>query len=160
MPRKTPTQTRPSTKSGKSRTEPLSELDSLLHRGQTQGYVLDRDLEALFEESAEPPDEAEIDAARQIVLDSGIPVLADESELEEVDDEPEHDPLLSAQADRAAEDRAPLHTDPVWQYLHDIHAIPLLTREQEVDLAKRFERGDPDALGEFTRANLRLVVSI
>ena len=90
--------------------------------------------------------------------------LADESELEEIEDqapEPEEtDPLLSARQDQAAADRAPLHTDPMWQYLHDIHDIPLLTREQEVALAQRFERGDPTALGEFTRANLRLVVSI
>ena len=161
MPRKSPTQSRSSTQSARSRTAPLSDLDSLLHRGQEQGYVLDQDVDALFEDSTEPPDDAQIDAARQLVLDSGIPILTDDSELQEVDDEePETDPLLSARLDRAAADRAPLHTDAVWQYLQDIHEIPLLTREQEVALAKRLELGDPSALGEFTRHNLRLVVSI
>ena len=163
MPRTSPSQPRKSTRSGKSRAQPLSDLDSLLHRGQEQGYILDQDVDALFEDSVEPPDDSQIDAARQLVLDSGIPIITDESELEEVADEeeqPESDPLLSARMDRAAADRAPLHTDAVWQYLNDIHDIPLLTREQEVALAKRFELGDPSALGEFTRHNLRLVVSI
>ena len=161
MPRKTTSIHGASTRSGRSRATPLSDLDSLLHLGQTRGYVLDRDIDALFEDSAEPPDEAQVDAARQLILDSGVLILADESELEEIEDEaPEPDPLLSARQDQAAEDRAPLHTDSVWQYLHDIHDIPLLTREQEVALAQRFERGDPTALGEFTRSNLRLVVSI
>ena len=164
MPRKTTSPRGPSTRSGRSRTTPLSDLDSLLHLGQARGYVLDRDVDALFEDSAEPPDEAQADAARQLILDRGVLILADESELEEIDEKEdeasEPDPFLSARQDRAAEDRAPLHTDPMWQYLHDIHDIPLLTREQEVALAQRFERGDPTALGEFTRSNLRLVVSI
>jgi RNA polymerase primary sigma factor len=50
--------------------------------------------------------------------------------------------------------------DALEQYLADIHDIPLLTRQQEVALAQRVERGDPDAPAEFARANLRLVVSI
>src|SRR5688572_7284127 len=113
MPRKSPSPRGTSTRSGRSRTMPLSELDSLLHLGQTRGYVLDRDVEALFEDTAEPPDEAQIDAARQLILDSGVPILADESELEEIDEiedeAPEPDPLLSARQDQAAADRAPLH---------------------------------------------------
>src|SRR5688500_1930127 len=161
MPRTIPTQTRrSSTQSGRARTEPLTELDSLLHRGQEQGYVLDQDVDALFDDSAEPPDDAQIDAARQLVLDSGIPILTDDSELEEVEEETEVDPLVSARLDRAAADRAPLHTDAVWQYLTDIRETPPRPREQEVALARRCEPGAPGALGEFTRHNLRLVVSI
>jgi len=51
-------------------------------------------------------------------------------------------------------------TDPVRLYLRDIAKVPLLTAEQEVELAKRVEQGDMDALQRFVRANLRLVVSI
>lgn len=51
-------------------------------------------------------------------------------------------------------------TDPVRMYLKEIGRIPLLTFEQEVDLAKRFERGDQRARKKLVESNLRLVVSI
>ena len=50
--------------------------------------------------------------------------------------------------------------DPVKMYLQDIGKIPLLTREEEVELAQRIERGDADARAHLITANLRLVVSI
>ena len=50
--------------------------------------------------------------------------------------------------------------DPVRLYLREIAETPLLTHAQEIDLAKRVERGDLDATQRFVRANLRLVVSI
>ncbi|NBT93532.1 MAG: RNA polymerase sigma factor RpoD/SigA [Chloroflexi bacterium] len=53
-----------------------------------------------------------------------------------------------------------MQADPVWQYLKDIHDIPLLTAAQEVDLAQRIESGDETARQQFTLSNLRLVVSI
>jgi len=139
---------------------PPTELELLLDRGKEQGYVLEQDVDSLFDDSAEPPDEAQLDAARQVLLDGGVVIVSDDSELEQVPEETHIDLVLSARLDQAAADRAPLHTDAMWQYLKDIHTIPLLTREQEVALAQRFESGDPGALGEFTRANLRLVVSI
>ncbi len=51
-------------------------------------------------------------------------------------------------------------TDPVRMYLKEIGRIPLLTREQEIDLAQRTESGDPKAKEKLTSSNLRLVVSI
>ncbi|HVX30860.1 MAG TPA: sigma-70 family RNA polymerase sigma factor [Nitrolancea sp.] len=51
-------------------------------------------------------------------------------------------------------------TDPVRLYLRDISQVPLLTAQEEVQLAQRIEQGDMDALQRFVRANLRLVVSI
>ncbi|CAA9299899.1 MAG: RNA polymerase sigma factor RpoD [uncultured Chloroflexi bacterium] len=86
--------------------------------------------------------------------------MLDDSELEDSISDAELDLSVSAQLDQAAADRAPLHTDPVWQYLKDIHEIPLLSREQEVLLAQRIESGDEAAVSDFTRANLRLVVNI
>lgn len=51
-------------------------------------------------------------------------------------------------------------TDPVRMYLKEIGRIPLLTFEQEVDLAKRLEAGDMAARKKLVESNLRLVVSI
>lgn len=45
-------------------------------------------------------------------------------------------------------------------YLSDINEVPLLTAQEEVELSKRVQRGDPDAREHMIRANLRLVVSI
>ena len=50
--------------------------------------------------------------------------------------------------------------DPVRMYLKEIGRVPLLTAQQEVELAKRMEAGDEQAQKDLAEANLRLVVSI
>ena len=50
--------------------------------------------------------------------------------------------------------------DPVRMYLKEIGNVPLLSGEEEVELAKRVEQGDEEAKKKLTEANLRLVVSI
>jgi len=50
--------------------------------------------------------------------------------------------------------------DSVQMYLREIGKVPLLTPEQEVELAKRIEQGDQEARKRLAEANLRLVVSI
>src|SRR6266487_2319520 len=51
-------------------------------------------------------------------------------------------------------------SDPVRMYLKEIGRIPLLTFEQEIDLAKKVEKGDMMAKQKLINSNLRLVVSI
>ena len=50
--------------------------------------------------------------------------------------------------------------DPVRMYLKEIGKVPLLTADEEIDIAKRMEEGDEAAKQKLTEANLRLVVSI
>ena len=50
--------------------------------------------------------------------------------------------------------------DPVRMYLKEIGKVPLLTAEEEIELAKRMEAGDEEAKQKLCEANLRLVVSI
>ena len=74
--------------------------------------------------------------------------------LDEIDadlDE-EHDLDLTAEA--------PLTTDSLQQFLNEAGRYPLLTAAEEVELAKRIERGDMAAKERMITSNLRLVVSI
>ena len=50
--------------------------------------------------------------------------------------------------------------DPVRMYLKEIGKVPLLSAEEEVELAQRMEEGDEAAKKKLAEANLRLVVSI
>lgn len=50
--------------------------------------------------------------------------------------------------------------DPVRMYLKEIGKVPLLSAEEEIELARRMEQGDPEAKRKLAEANLRLVVSI
>ena len=50
--------------------------------------------------------------------------------------------------------------DPVRMYLKEIGKVPLLSAEEEVELAQRMEEGDQEAKNKLAEANLRLVVSI
>ena len=50
--------------------------------------------------------------------------------------------------------------DPVRMYLKEIGKIPLLTSDEEIELAKKIQDGDQDAKHKLAEANLRLVVSI
>ena len=50
--------------------------------------------------------------------------------------------------------------DPVRMYLKEIGKVPLLTADEEIELAKRMEKGDEAAKNRLAEANLRLVVSI
>lgn len=50
--------------------------------------------------------------------------------------------------------------DPVRMYLKEIGKVPLLSAEEEIELAKRMENGDEEAKKRLCEANLRLVVSI
>ncbi len=57
-------------------------------------------------------------------------------------------------------DISALSADSVQMYLREIGRVPLLSRQEEIDLAKRMERGEASAKQHLIEANLRLVVSI
>jgi RNA polymerase primary sigma factor len=57
------------------------------------------------------------------------------------------------------DDLADRTTDAMSLFLQEVRRHPLLTREQEVELAKRIERGDLDAKEQLVNSNLRLVIS-
>jgi RNA polymerase primary sigma factor len=57
-------------------------------------------------------------------------------------------------------DLGDIYDDSIQMYLREIGRVPLLSSEEEVDLAKRVEKGDQAAKNKLMQANLRLVVSI
>ena len=77
----------------------------------------------------------------------------DEAQIEVVPTEEE----VAAEVEAAAPE---ITTDSLQLFLKDIGRVPLLTAAQEVELAKRIERGDHGAKQAMVEANLRLVVSI
>ena len=96
--------------------------------------------------------------------------LLDGREIELVE---ELDPALAAASMERAPDkrggrkpaaaldlRADMTTDSLQLFLKDIGKVRLLTAQEEVDLARRIERGDLDAKQKMVESNLRLVVSI
>jgi RNA polymerase primary sigma factor len=86
-----------------------------------------------------------------------------EDEVEEDDgqpDEPVVDLLPEFDESEIAEPEVEVITDSLQLFLKDIGKVELLTAAQEVELAKRIERGDHRAKQEMVEANLRLVVSI
>lgn len=82
----------------------------------------------------------------------GIDVVGEEPTKEEI--EPEDVDLDISVPEGISID------DPVRMYLKEIGKIPLLTPDEEIELAKRIENNDEEAKKRLTEANLRLVVSI
>ena len=79
-----------------------------------------------------------------------------EDELDIIDENGEDEPDL---LDLSIPDSINIE-DPVRMYLKEIGKVPLLTAEEEIELAKRMQSGDEDAKKRLAEANLRLVVSI
>ncbi len=93
------------------------------------------------------PDDGADDSADDLLLESEEDVLlSDHEEIEIINDA---DILEGVSTE-----------DPVRMYLKEIGNVPLLSGEEEVELARRVEAGDEEAKKKLTEANLRLVVSI
>src|SRR5205809_3016251 len=123
------------------------EARNLLEAAQAAGRVS-------AEEIALALDELELEPAQ---LEDVYRAL-DELQVEIVDAKAaEADPKEAARLDETARETS---TDSLQLFLKDIGRVELLTAAQEVELAKRIERGEHRAKQEMIEANLRLVVSI
>jgi RNA polymerase primary sigma factor len=115
---------------------------ALVRQGQEAGFLTHEEIAlALGELDLEP---AQLDDFYQQLEELHIDVL-DAAEDEDVE--------LEA-------DTREVSTDALQLFLKDIGRVPLLTAAQEVELAKRIERGDHAAKQKMVESNLRLVVSI
>jgi RNA polymerase primary sigma factor len=98
----------------------------------------------------------------------GIDVVPDSADIEAVSEDAEDHEVVEV-VDEENEDAENIDLsvpegigidDPVRMYLKEIGRVPLLTAEEEVELAKAMEQGDEESKRRLAEANLRLVVSI
>jgi RNA polymerase primary sigma factor len=128
----------------------FEELTTFLDTAEERGVVDETELEALaFEHGL---DEDELAALRAELATREIEVAAAPHARDEDLSEPET--TVAAQAD------APAATDSLTLFMNEIGRHRLLTAPEEVELAKRIERGDLQAKERMINSNLRLVVSI
>jgi RNA polymerase primary sigma factor len=123
-----------------------SQVAALIARGDERGCIDLSELNALIE--ALGLDESTVEALLEDVESRGIELSDDCGR-----DVPEH-------VSYANEDLAVVTTDALQLFLQEVRRYPLLTAAEEVDLAKRIERGDEHAKHRMINSNLRLVVSI
>ena len=136
-------------------TELIENIRELLQEGRQKGFITYDDLERYLPQEA--LSEAEImDNVYSNLLELGIDVR-DEDKIQELQ---QGELLPQASMEDLAELESVSIADPVRMYLREIGKIPLLTPEEEIELAKRIEEGDEEAKRKLIEANLRLVVSI
>ena len=106
-------------------------------------------------------DAEEIDKVFEAFEELGVSILKDDDDLLEPDDEDLEDveEIKLEEMENVSLDGVNVD-DPVRMYLREIGRIPLLTFDEELDLAKRVLEGDEEAKQKLAESNLRLVVSI
>ena len=157
-----------SNKSSKNNEELMTPLTNLINKGRRDGMLSSSEVMSVLEKldlSAE-----KIEQVYDTFESMGIQIAAEEPEPEDLMQEIIEDIDLD-EVPVIAEEEEPLVDpvelaaeynldDPVRMYLKEIGQIPLLTVEEEQELARRVVDGDEEAKKQLTEANLRLVVSI
>jgi RNA polymerase primary sigma factor len=140
--------------------------DTLLAQAKKAGTIDQRDITAAI---ADTPDNAELlDTIYTELADAGIPITntaAPEEDIAAIAEGAISDEwsLEDGEEEVAVEDQHYLDDiadDSVRLYLREIGKIPLLSSEEELDLAQRVVAGDKVAKDKMAEANMRLVVSI
>ncbi len=137
--------------------KPLSEpvntqqnkLNELIELGKAKGKLTYD--EVINQLAAYDVDPEQFDQVLQTLIESGVTIMR--SQDTETAQQPQ------SMADTALTEGISID-DPVRMYLKEIGKVPLLTADQETELAMRMEQGDEDAKHQLAEANLRLVVSI
>src|SRR4051794_11303942 len=139
----------------------LEEVKLLITKGQATGVLTYAEVATAL---------AEVDLDESDIED--LHGFLERSEIELVEEIDQQVPAAQAEAERdrgsgrrrkaktQLDLRPDMTTDSLQLFLKDIGKVRLLTAQEEVDLAKRIERGDLDAKQKMVESNLRLVVSI
>ncbi len=148
--------------------ELMAPLATLINKGRKDGMLTTEEIMSVLEKMDLTPDRIEeiydsFEAMGIQVMAADpaeanlLPTLLDDDDLGILPGDNEEEEPLVDPVELAAEYNL---DDPVRMYLKEIGQIPLLTPEEEQNLAQQVSEGDQKAKNKLTEANLRLVVSI
>ena len=131
----------------------MNRVKELLDMGKTKGTLTYKEImDQLVEVELEPE---QFEKILETLETMGIDVV---NEIQLVDAEPEPE-IENEELDISVPEGISID-DPVRMYLKEIGKVPLLSADEEIEIAKRMEEGDEAARKKLVEANLRLVVSI
>ena len=165
-----------STRRAKTEEEPAEEpaevkttediLNELMEKAKKSGKITTKEIAALEEKGVDAESITKFyDAleANKIEIDisddDAVPIL-DDIDMPEIEELNEIEEVTEEEMAEVKVDDSYSTDDPVRMFLKEIGKVPLLTAEEEVELAIRMSQGDEEAKRRMTEANLRLVVSI
>ena len=137
-------------------------LKNLVEQGKAKGMLSQKEIMDAYEETDITTEQYEkvvetLEALHIEIVDKFFDEILDESELL---DEESTAILKSDNLEKALSQEGIAVDDPVKIYLKEIGRVPLLSNDEEQELARRMAEGDEQARIKLSEANLRLVVSI
>jgi len=132
-------------------------VKELIEKGKKRGVLTYSEIMDSLQAADLTPEQ--IDDIYEKLAGMGIEVVPEAPELEAIDGAAVEPAAEEVEVDLSVPEGVGID-DPVRMYLKEIGRVPLLTPEEEIDLAKRMENGDDEAKRRLAEANLRLVVSI
>ncbi|GHU72271.1 RNA polymerase sigma factor SigA [Clostridia bacterium] len=136
--------------------EKQKRVEELVKTGKTKGVLTYKEIMNQLVELEIEPDQ--FDRILETLDSLGIDVVQEIDLVEPEPPAPEPEPAVE-DLDLSVPEGVSVD-DPVRMYLKEIGKVPLLTAEDEIDIAQRMEQGDMSAKRKLAEANLRLVVSI
>lgn len=124
----------------------LKEIRQLVILGKEKGFLTYEEINDIL--SAEIVDSEQIDEIMVALSEIGIELVDEPSDVEEIEEEEEEEEVEEPDV---GYDRA---NDPVRLYLRKMGSVALLTREGEVEIAKRIEKGDNEVLDVLLRSKI------
>ncbi|MBM3709489.1 MAG: RNA polymerase sigma factor RpoD [Actinobacteria bacterium] len=134
----------------------LEEVKDLITKGKEEGILTTEEITETL--SNLDLTKEQIENIYDVIQNLGIEIVSEEDEdIDSIIKQKKDEDILKKKLDFSI--KSPTN-DPVRMYLKEIGKVRLLTAAEEVQLAKRIEKGDMTAKSRLVEANLRLVVSI
>ena len=141
-------------------------LNELMEKAKKAGKISTKEIAALEEKGVDADsiakfyDALEANKVEIDISDDDAATILDDIDMPEIEELNEIEEVTEEEMADVKVDDSYSTDDPVRMFLKEIGKVPLLTAEEEVELAIRMSQGDEEAKRRMTEANLRLVVSI
>ncbi len=144
------------TPAAKTKIELSEPAMALIKKGRSSGFITQEEVLAVFPKAEDHL--LELDEFYDRLISTGVDIF--ETTIGEMEEAAKSVSDLEKELEALSALEETGSTDPVRMYLKEIGKIKLLDAKQEVDLAKKAEKGDKRAKAKLIESNLRLVVSI